>query len=116
MIAAGAEGRQARVDRFDRARVGCHLRRRMHGVRCRDPERVEQIPLVGDGVTRPDILYRIEESRGYSSRGALWSPGLFQVSLSTGHDVILVASTECWDVMKALSPDEAFEAEVLSGG
>src|SRR5437764_567660 len=30
-----------------------------------------------DGVRTPDMLYRIEESRGYEGVGVLWSPGTF---------------------------------------
>ncbi len=64
-----------------------------------------------DGVLRPDILYRIEESRGYDSIGSMWSPGQFRVNLLPNRDVTLVASTESWDKVLALSPAEALAAE-----
>jgi predicted glycogen debranching enzyme len=64
-----------------------------------------------DGKALPDILYRVEESRGYDSRGGLWSPGYFRADLSRGQDVTLLASTEPWEVIRALGPAEALAAE-----
>ncbi len=40
--------------------------------------------------------YPAEASRGYDSIGALWCPGPLQVQLGTGHECLLVASTEEW--------------------
>jgi predicted glycogen debranching enzyme len=59
----------------------------------------------------PDILYRIEMSRGYEFKGALWSPGHFRVDLAEGTDATLVASTESWETARALTPDAALAAE-----
>src|SRR5262249_30696199 len=64
-----------------------------------------------DGQRRPDILYRIEESRGYDATGSLWSPGQFRVNLRPNEDVALVASTESWDKVLALSAPAALDAE-----
>jgi predicted glycogen debranching enzyme len=64
-----------------------------------EPRRIEQ------------LLYRVERSRGYDDTGALWSPGYFRASLTAGTDAALVASTESWEVMTALSPAAAREAE-----
>jgi predicted glycogen debranching enzyme len=58
-----------------------------------------------------EIAYRIEESRGYAARGDLWSPGYFEVEIVKGRDATLVASTEAWETIRALSPQEAFDAE-----
>jgi predicted glycogen debranching enzyme len=58
-----------------------------------------------------DVVYNIERSRGYESRGNLWSPGYFSALLAPGQDVTLVASTESWDVMSALNPHQAWDAE-----
>jgi predicted glycogen debranching enzyme len=55
----------------------------------------------------PDIFYRVEESRGYDSRGNLWSPGWFQVELRLGESATLVASTEEWETALALAPEAA---------
>ena len=32
------------------------------------------------------MLYRVEESRGYDSRGDLWSPGYFRADLAREQD------------------------------
>jgi predicted glycogen debranching enzyme len=59
----------------------------------------------------PDIAYVIEESRGYASRGKLYSPGRFRADLATGGEVALVASTESWETILAISAREALSAE-----
>jgi predicted glycogen debranching enzyme len=58
-----------------------------------------------------EIVYRIEESRGYAASGDLWSPGFLHAELVGGRDVTLVASTEAWETIRALSPGEALDAE-----
>jgi predicted glycogen debranching enzyme len=57
------------------------------------------------------VLYRLEERRGYESTGELWSPGYFRIDLAPGAEATLVASTESWDVIRALDPDAARAAE-----
>ena len=57
------------------------------------------------------VLYRIEQSRGYTFEGDLWSPGFFHVDLAKENSVTLVGSTEKWDIIEVLSPDEARAAE-----
>ena len=64
-----------------------------------------------DGKQLQDVLYRVEENRGYQASGALWSPGYFRIDLEPGRDAIVVAATESWDTIRALPPDEALEAE-----
>ena len=59
-----------------------------------------------------DILYRIEEQRGYEAQGNLWSPGYFRVDLAAGKDVTLIASAESWESIMALSPAETSQAEL----
>lgn len=59
-----------------------------------------------------DILYRIEQQRGYGAQGDLWSPGYFRVDLVQGKDVTFIASTESWESIQALSPAEVFHAEL----
>jgi predicted glycogen debranching enzyme len=59
-----------------------------------------------------DILYRIEEQRGYEAHGNLWSPGYFRADLHAGKTVTLIASTENWESIMALSPAEALQAEL----
>jgi predicted glycogen debranching enzyme len=58
-----------------------------------------------------DIHYREEDSRGYPAHGTLWSPGYFRADLSPDDTATLVASTETWDSIFALSPAEALDAE-----
>lgn len=58
-----------------------------------------------------DLLYRIEESRGYDFRGGLWSPGYFRADLNPNQSVTLVASTEPWETILAMSPEAAFATE-----
>jgi predicted glycogen debranching enzyme len=60
----------------------------------------------------PDILYRVEMSRGYEFKGALWSPGHFRVDLEQGSDATLLGSTESWETALALPPDVALSAEL----
>jgi len=59
----------------------------------------------------PDIVYSTEASRGYESRGQLFSPGRFRAEIDTGGQVALFASTESWDTLLTLSPDETIAAE-----
>ncbi len=58
-----------------------------------------------------DINYEIERSRGYIWRGDLWSPGHFAAELALESEVTLIASTENWEVISALSPRQAWDAE-----
>ncbi len=60
----------------------------------------------------PDHAYAIEEDRGYESRGQLYSPGRFRADLEPDGVVSLVLSTEPWDTILALTPEEMYAAEV----
>ena len=57
------------------------------------------------------VLYPVEEHRGYHARGTLWSPGYYRVRLRKGERATLVASTEPFEVIEVLAPDEALDAE-----
>ena len=59
----------------------------------------------------PDLAYATEESRGYESRGKLYSPGRFRAQLEPEQSVALVASTEPWDTVKTIAPDDALALE-----
>ncbi|HEX6640224.1 MAG TPA: amylo-alpha-1,6-glucosidase [Thermoanaerobaculia bacterium] len=59
----------------------------------------------------PELLYRIEKSRGYGHAGTLWTPGTIDVALTPGATVTLLASTEPWDVIASLSAEEALANE-----
>jgi len=71
----------------------------------------EGAALTVDRLHIEEVVYRIEESRGYAARGDLWSPGVFYLKLRKGCEATLVASTESWDVLRAMGPAEAFDAE-----
>jgi predicted glycogen debranching enzyme len=58
-----------------------------------------------------NVLYPVEESRGYQARGDLWSPGMFRVRLRAGTRATLVASVESPDTMSVLDPSTALQAE-----
>ncbi len=58
------------------------------------------------------IPYSIEKNRGYEWEGSLWSPGYFRADLTEGEQTTLVASTEKWERVRALSPEAAARAEV----
>src|SRR5205823_6249771 len=58
-----------------------------------------------------DIVYVIERSRGYTWKGDLWSPGYFCAELNPGCEMSLVVSTENWEIMSALTPQQAWDAE-----
>jgi predicted glycogen debranching enzyme len=59
-----------------------------------------------------DIAYAIEKSRGYEWQGRLWSPGYFRADLAAGESATLIASTETWERVRALTPVAAMQAEV----
>jgi len=63
------------------------------------------------GEKTDDIIYRVEESRGYHYEGALWSPGQFRLDLEPGRDATLVLSTEPWETVTAIDPDTALVHE-----
>jgi predicted glycogen debranching enzyme len=58
-----------------------------------------------------NVTYEIERSRGYIHCGDLWSPGFFTVQLGLLGWSTLVASTESWEVLSALTPEHAWNAE-----
>jgi predicted glycogen debranching enzyme len=69
--------------------------------------RGEKAVFTYDGGSGREIFYAKEAERGYPSRGLLWSPGYFTAELRPHHDATLIASTEWWHTMLALTPEEA---------
>jgi predicted glycogen debranching enzyme len=55
---------------------------------------------------RRTVDYPLEASRGYDSRGLLWSRGKFEVTLEPRAAATLVASVEDWEIVLGLDPDE----------
>jgi predicted glycogen debranching enzyme len=60
---------------------------------------------------RASVPYEMEQQRGYDWLGALWSPGYFRADLAPDEPVTLIASTESWETVLALDPEQASEAE-----
>jgi predicted glycogen debranching enzyme len=58
-----------------------------------------------------NVLYPVEESRGYQARGDLWSPGYFRFAVTSRERATLVASTETPETMHVLEPERALDAE-----
>src|SRR6266853_4951915 len=59
----------------------------------------------------PQVVYRIEQRRGYAYEGELWSPGFFRVDLTERSTATLVGSTEPWDIIDVLNPEDVLAAE-----
>ena len=65
---------------------------------------------------RPSNLnYLQEKDRGYPHVSGIWSPGYFHLALSPdgddGVEGTIVASTESWETVRALTPIDAINAE-----
>jgi predicted glycogen debranching enzyme len=58
-----------------------------------------------------ELVYPVEQGRGYEFRGSLWAPGFFQIRLLRDATATLIASTEREEVMLALTPDDAIACE-----
>ncbi len=59
-----------------------------------------------------DIIYRIEEQRGYEYQGSLFAPGHFRLDLEPGKEATLIFSKETWDRIRAVTPAQAYAAEL----
>lgn len=69
----------------------------------------ERFAFIYDGGTQREIFYQRDADRGYDAKGKLWSPGWITFDLNPDCQATLIASTETWRVMQALSPDEAVD-------
>jgi predicted glycogen debranching enzyme len=61
--------------------------------------------------TITDVTYALEQHRGYECCGDLWTPGYFRLQLAPGAPGTLVASTESWETIGALTPSDLEHAE-----
>jgi predicted glycogen debranching enzyme len=59
-----------------------------------------------------ELLYRVEERRGYEASGEMWSPGYFHLEVGQGRTASLIASTEPWEIMHAIPPEQALGIEL----
>ena len=57
------------------------------------------------------VVYALEHGRGYDCAGDLWSPGYLRLTLAPDTPGTLVASTEPWETIDALNPEELPRAE-----
>src|SRR5207253_3145315 len=71
----------------------------------------ERPAFTAEGKIICERMHRIEHTRGYDARGSLWSPGYYRVDLSPGNNAALVVSTENWETISALVPNDALLAE-----
>ena len=81
------------------------LRFRLHG---------EAVNFSHSGGELSEIVYEKEAERGYPARSRSWSPGVFTIRLGgANREAHLIASTEPWSILTALTPVDAAEAETL---
>jgi predicted glycogen debranching enzyme len=64
-----------------------------------------------DGGRLQNVYYRSEARRGYAHVGEMWSPGYFSVDVTEETTATLVGSTESWELIRALTPEDAHAAE-----
>ncbi len=57
------------------------------------------------------MSYALEQNRGYECCGDLWTPGYFRLRLAPEAPGTLVASTESWETIGALTPEELPRAD-----
>ena len=57
------------------------------------------------------LSFELEQHRGYECCGDLWSPGYFRLMLTPETSGTLVASTESWETIGALTPRDLLHAE-----
>jgi predicted glycogen debranching enzyme len=71
-----------------------------------------QAAFTSDRKVIPEILFPLEEERGYEFSGQAWSPGYFRADLAKGQSSGLVASVDAWDAMLAMTSEHAWETEL----
>jgi predicted glycogen debranching enzyme len=59
------------------------------------------------------VIYPSEEERGYPDCGKLWCPGGFLLTFDDAGAATLIGSTESWEIVDILNPEEAANAERL---
>ena len=64
-----------------------------------------------DGGSRRECVFITEAQRGYEARGWVWCPGYFSAELRPDCAVTLIAATERWHTIQALTPAHAHEFE-----
>jgi predicted glycogen debranching enzyme len=59
------------------------------------------------GERKIDLTYAVERARGYDWQGQVQSLGSFELRLAPGDELTFIASTESWDQIDALPPEQA---------
>lgn len=72
---------------------------------------VSKLPFTVTTEIIPNVFYEIEAERGYASSGTLTSPGFYSSHLLPKKRTTFIASTESWETIFALSPEEAWCTE-----
>jgi predicted glycogen debranching enzyme len=57
------------------------------------------------------VIYTVERDRGYDHEGPLASPGVITMQLQHNRSAGIIASVESWDVIRAMTLEEALTAE-----
>lgn len=58
-----------------------------------------------------EIVYPLEEERGYEASGKTWSPGYYRADLTVGNQASFVASIESWDAILSMTAEQALDTE-----
>jgi predicted glycogen debranching enzyme len=88
----------------------CHLLR-VHGIGTPVALTTDPISsLVEDRRVDEDVLFRVDRHRGYDHCENQYSPGYFELSVSSGQSASLVVTTEGPDALE-IHPDDRFAAE-----
>lgn len=66
---------------------------------------------IQDSTMIEDIFYELEYLQGYDHIGSLMSPGYYLAKLEYGEKTTFVASTQPWQAIQALPPDQAYQIE-----
>ena len=73
---------------------------------CGDDARFDEEPR-----TLERVIYLLERDRGYDHEGPLSSPGVIRMTLRRGHDAGIIVSVESWEVIQAMTTEEALAAD-----
>ena len=72
----------------------------------------EGATFTADGGSRRECFFAAEAQRGYEARGWVWCPGFFSAELRPDCAVTLIAASERWHAIQALTPQHAREFEI----
>ena len=61
---------------------------------------------------REKVYYELENQRGYPCYGSFQSLGYYLTSLQPGEKITFIISTEDWETIEALTPQEAYLSEI----